>query len=119
MKTFKKFLGGVLLLAIIALFLVVWTMLPWQGVVVLAILLAVWMVATRRGRQTWQVTRVGLSTVTQRLGSSSVGVVGIAGVVGVLVAMLAMSEGFAQTLRASGNDHTAIVLRGGSQAELN
>ncbi|MGA7438841.1 MAG: ABC transporter permease [Luteibacter sp.] len=119
MKTFKKFLGGLLLLAIIVLFLVVWTALPWQGVVGLAIALAVWMVATRRGRQTWQVTRVGLSTLAQRLGSSSVVVVGIAGVVGVLVAMLAMSEGFAETLRASGNDHTAIVLRGGSQAELN
>jgi len=119
MKTFKKFLGGVLLLAIIALFLVVWTALPWQGVVVLAVLLVLWMAATRRGRQTWQVTRVGLSTVSQRIGSSSVVVVGIAGVVGVLVAMLAMSEGFAETLRASGNDHTAIVLRGGSQAELN
>lgn len=119
MKTFKKFLGGVLLLAIIALFLVVWTALPWQGVVALALALAIWMAATRRGRQTWQVTRVGLSTVSQRIGSSSVVVVGIAGVVGVLVAMLAMSEGFAETLRASGNDHTAIVLRGGSQAELN
>jgi len=30
-----------------------------------------------------------------------------------------MSEGFADTLRATGNDRTAIVLRGGSQAELN
>jgi putative ABC transport system permease protein len=119
MKTLKKFLRGVLLLAIIIAFLVAWSALPWQGIVVLAVLLAVWMTVTRRGRQTWQVTRVGLSTVTQRLGSSSVVVVGIAGVVGVLVAMLAMSEGFAETLRASGNDHTAIVLRGGSQAELN
>jgi putative ABC transport system permease protein len=119
MKTLKKFLYGLMMLAIIAVFLTVWTMLPWQGVVVLAVLVALWMATTRRGRQTWQVTRVGLSTVTQRLGSSSVVVVGIAGVVGVLVAMLAMSEGFAETLRASGNDHTAIVLRGGSQAELN
>jgi putative ABC transport system permease protein len=119
MKTFKKFLGGVLLLVIVVAFLVAWTAIPWQGVVLLAVALAVWMVATRRGRQTWQVTRVGLSTVSQRIGSSSVVVVGIAGVVGVLVAMLAMSEGFAETLRASGNDHTAIVLRGGSQAELN
>ncbi|UPG85246.1 ABC transporter permease [Luteibacter aegosomatis] len=115
----KSFGTGLLMLLVVAAFLALWIALPWQGVVVLAVLLALWMTLTRRGRQTWQVTRVGLSTVWQRLGSSSVVVVGIAGVVGVLVAMLAMSEGFAETLRATGNDHTAIVLRGGSQAELN
>lgn len=115
----KSFGTGLLMLLVVAAFLVLWIALPWQGVVVLAVLLALWMTFTRRGRQTWQVTLVGLSTVSQRLGSSSVVVVGIAGVVGVLVAMLAMSEGFAETLRATGNDHTAIVLRGGSQAELN
>lgn len=115
----KSFATGLLMLLVVAVFLALWIALPWQGVVVLAVLLALWMSLTRRGRQTWQVTRVGLSTVSQRLGSSSVVVVGIAGVVGVLVAMLAMSEGFAETLRATGNDRTAIVLRGGSQAELN
>ncbi|QWT18998.1 ABC transporter permease [Bacillus sp. NP157] len=119
MKTFKKFLFGLMMLAIVVVFLMAWTAVPWQGVVLLGVLLAVWMATTRRGRQTWQVTRVGLSTLGQRLGSSSVVVVGIAGVVGVLVAMLAMSEGFATTLRATGSDRTAIVLRGGSQAELN
>ena len=46
-------------------------------------------------------------------------VVGIAGVVGVLVAMLAMGEGFRATLQGTGRDDTAIVLRGGSQAETN
>jgi putative ABC transport system permease protein len=46
-------------------------------------------------------------------------VVGIAGVVGVLVAMLAMGEGFQSTLQQTGSDDTAIVLRGGSNAELN
>lgn len=115
----KSFAIGLLMLLVVAVFLALWIALPWQGVVVLAVVLALWMALTRRGRQTWQVTRVGLSTVYQRLGSSSVVVVGIAGVVGVLVAMLAMSEGFADTLRATGNDRTAIVLRGGSQAELN
>ena len=119
MQFLKKFGSALLTLLVLAVFLAVWVMLPWPGIVALAVALALWMVATRRGRQTWQVTRVGLSTVTQRLGSSSVVVVGIAGVVGVLVAMLAMSEGFADTLRATGNDRTAIVLRGGSQAELN
>jgi putative ABC transport system permease protein len=46
-------------------------------------------------------------------------VVGIAGVVGVLVAMLAMGAGFAQTLKQTGSDDSAIILRGGSQAETN
>jgi len=119
MKRAKTFFARVLTLLAVAVFLAIWIALPWPGIVALAVALAVWMVATRRGRQTWEVTKVGLATVTQRLGSSSVVVVGIAGVVGVLVAMLAMSEGFADTLRATGNDHTAIVLRGGSQAELN
>jgi len=45
--------------------------------------------------------------------------VGIAGVVGVLVAMLAMGAGFQATLDSTGDDTTAIVLRGGSQAETN
>ena len=110
---------GLLMLLVVAVFLGVWIAMPWQGVVAIALALALWMGLTRRGRQTWQVTRVGLATVTQRLGSSSVVVVGIAGVVGVLVAMLAMGEGFSETLRATGNERTAIVLRGGSQAELN
>lgn len=119
MKSAKKFGLGLLILLVIAVFLAIWVMLPWPGIVALAAVLVLWMFLTRRGRQTWEVTKVGLATLTQRLGSSSVVVVGIAGVVGVLVAMLAMSEGFAETLRATGNDHTAIVLRGGSQAELN
>ena len=46
-------------------------------------------------------------------------VVGIAGVVAVLVAMLAMGAGFKATLDRTGSDDTAIVLRGGSQAETN
>jgi putative ABC transport system permease protein len=46
-------------------------------------------------------------------------VIGIAGVVGVLVAMLAMGEGFKATLDNTGSDATAIILRGGSQAETN
>ncbi|NID16014.1 FtsX-like permease family protein [Luteibacter yeojuensis] len=115
----KKFAIGLLAVLVVAVFLAIWIALPWPGIVALAIALAIWMAVTRRGKQTWEVTKVGLATVTQRLGSSSVVVVGIAGVVGVLVAMLAMSEGFAETLRSTGNDRTAIVLRGGSQAELN
>ncbi len=83
------------------------------------VLLALWMAVTRAGRQTWSVTQVGLSTIPRRLGSSSVVIVGIAGVVGVLVALLAMAVGFEKTLRQTGNDDTAIVLRAGAQTELN
>jgi len=119
MNRIKKIGFGLLTLLLVAAFLGVWIALPWQGIVALGLAFTAWMAFSRRGRQTWQVTRVGLATVVQRLGSSSVVVVGIAGVVGVLVAMLAMSDGFAETLRATGNDRTAIVLRGGSQAELN
>jgi putative ABC transport system permease protein len=46
-------------------------------------------------------------------------VFGIAGVVGVLVAMLAMGQGFKATLDRTGGSDTAIILRGGSQAETN
>ena len=65
------------------------------------------------------VAGVGISSLPQRWGASMVIVIGIAGVVGVLVAMLAMGEGFQATLKGTGSDDTAIVLRGGSQAETN
>src|SRR6185437_3511820 len=74
---------------------------------------------TRAGRQVWSVTRIGIATIPQRLGSSSVVVVGIAGVVAVLVAMLSMAQGFAVTLKETGTDDTAIVMRAGSNTELN
>jgi putative ABC transport system permease protein len=57
----------------------------------LVVLLALWMLLSRQGKQAASVTAVGISTLRQRLGMSSVVVVGIAGVVGVLVALLAMS----------------------------
>jgi len=94
-------------------------MLPWPALLALAIVLALWMVLSHRGQQTWAVTRVGLSTLGQRLGSSSVVVVGIAGVVGVLVALLAMGEGFRATLAETGSDDTVLVTRAGANAELN
>ncbi len=64
-------------------------------------------------------TRVGITTIPQRLGSASVVVVGIAGVVGVLVALLSMAAGFQTTLRETGTEDTAIVIRAGSQTEIN
>lgn len=95
------------------------TALPWWTAAGAAALLAVWLATTRPGRQAWSVTRVGLATVPRRLGAASVVVVGIAGVVGVLVALLAMAQGFQATLQETGGDDTAIVLRAGSQAEVN
>lgn len=115
----KKLLRGLSMLAIVMVWLIVWTILPWPAILVLAVALLLWLALTRRGRQTLSVTNVGLSTLSQRLGSSAVIVIGIAGVVGVLVAMLAMGDGFQATLQQTGSDNTAIVLRGGSQAELN
>jgi putative ABC transport system permease protein len=62
---------------------------------------------------------MGVASLPQRWGASAVIVVGIAGVVGVLVALLAMAEGFESTLSTTGDDASAIVLRGGSQSETN
>jgi putative ABC transport system permease protein len=119
MRKFKSFLRGLGLVAIVIAGLVIWSGLPWPAVLLLVVLLALWLVLTRRGRQTLSITGVGISTLRQRIGASLVVVVGIAGVVGVLVAMLAMGEGFQSTLQQTGSDDTAIVLRGGSNAELN
>lgn len=99
--------------------LVAWIMLPLAGVLVLAVLLALWLVLTRTGKLALAATGIGVASLPQRWGASAVIVVGIAGVVGVLVAMLAMSEGFAATLRGTGNETSAIILRGGAQSETN
>jgi putative ABC transport system permease protein len=107
---------AVLLLLIVAL--IVWAQLPWFAVLALAVVFAAWMAFSRRGRQAASVTGVGISTLRQRLGSSSVVIIGIAGVVGVLVALLAMGEGYSETLRNTGSEDTVIVLRGGSASEV-
>ena len=115
----KKFLSGLGLFAIVIAWLFVWTALPLLVILALVAVLILWLAFTRAGRRTLSVTRVGLSTLRQRLGSTAVIVVGIAGVVGVLVALLAMGEGLTATLQQTGSNDTAIVLRGGSQAETN
>jgi putative ABC transport system permease protein len=93
--------------------------LPAWAILACLALLAAWLAMTRTGRQAWSATTVAIATIPQRLGSSSVVVIGIAGVVGVLVALLAMAEGFRSTLQQTGSDDTAIVLRAGSQTEIN
>ena len=113
-----RFLMNFLLVVLLVAVLAVWVMLPWPGAVLLAVLIAAWLLFTRRGRQAASVANVGISTLRQRLGSSAVIVVGIAGVVGVLVALLAMAEGYSETLRKTGSADTAIVMRGASASEV-
>lgn len=119
MRKFLSFLGAMGLVLLLIGGLIVWSMLSWSAVLGLVVLLVLWLLLSRRGRQALSITSVGISTLRQRIGASLVVVVGIAGVVGVLVAMLAMGEGFQSTLQQTGSDDTAIVLRGGSSAELN
>ncbi len=115
----KQWLWNLLSIVLLIVGLVVWIMLPWQGVLAVAVLLGLWLALTRTGRLALAATRIGIASLPQRWGASSVIIVGIAGVVGVLVAMLAMGEGFSATLKQTGSDDTAIILRGGSQAETN
>ncbi|WP_297146032.1 ABC transporter permease [Thermomonas sp.] len=119
MSRLKSIARSVSLPFILLLGLAVWIALPAVGVLALAALIALWLGTTRSGRLAREATKLGLAGLPQRWGASLVIVVGIAGVVGVLVAMLAMGEGFKATLKQSGNTSTAILLRGGSQAETN
>jgi putative ABC transport system permease protein len=113
-----KFLIGLLTFIVVVVGVFVFLSLPWQGLLVLLLVLGLWMVLTRRGQQAASVTGIGVSTLRDRLGSSAVIVVGIAGVVAVLVAMLAMANGYSETLRRTGGEDTAIVLRGASASEV-
>ena len=113
----KKFLLNLGLVLLVILAVYAWTELPWFGALALALVFAAWLALSRSGRQAASVTAVGVSTIRQRAGSSSVIVIGIAGVVAVLVALLAMGEGLTATLESGGRADTAIVLRGGSAAE--
>ncbi len=117
MKKLKAFARGLVLALVVVVSVFVWVVLPWWAALALVAGFALWMVTLRSGRRTASVTRVGISTLPQRLGSSSVVVIGIAGVVAVLVALLSMAEGYQETLRKTGNEDTAIVMRGGSAAE--
>lgn len=94
-------------------------LLPVWWILAAAVALVAWLTLTRPGRQARSATAVAVSTLPQRIGSSSVVVIGIAGVVGVLVALFAMADGFRATLQQTGSDDTAIVLRAGSQTEIN
>ena len=119
MKPRRRWLSNLITTLLLVLLLVAWILLPWYGVLAVAIAAVVWLLATRSGRLALAAARIGVASLPQRWGASSVIVIGIAGVVGVLVAMLAMGEGFAHTLNQTGSNDSAIILRGGSQAETN
>jgi putative ABC transport system permease protein len=64
------------------------------------------------------VTAMNLRNLPERKASAIVALIGIAGVVAVLVGVLAIREGFRQVLDLSGSPDVAVVLRGGTNAEL-
>ena len=70
-------------------------------------------------KQIGAVTMMNLRSLHQRAGLSIATVLSIALVVGVLLGFLAMAAGFRQTMSGTGSEDVAIMLRAGSQAELN
>jgi len=119
MNRISKWLSHLGVVLALAAGLAAWAVMPWYAVLAVALLLGLWLTLTRQGQLAVAAAQIGIATLPQRWGASAVIVVGIAGVVAVLVAMLAMGEGFRSTLTRTGNDETAIVLRGGSQSETN
>ncbi|HTH76309.1 MAG TPA: ABC transporter permease [Trinickia sp.] len=69
-------------------------------------------------KQILAVTSMNLRSLPQRIGTAWVIVIGIAVTVAVLVSVLAMATGFQHTLKGTARADRAIVLRAGSQAEL-
>jgi putative ABC transport system permease protein len=65
------------------------------------------------------VCAINLKSLPQRFWLSLSTVVAVALVVGVLLAFLAMAAGFQQTLNGTGSDNVALLLRDGSQQEVN
>ena len=65
------------------------------------------------------VTLINIKSIPQRFWLSLSTVVAVALVVVVLLSFLAMANGFQRTLASTGSDDVAIVLRAGSEAELN
>src|SRR3546814_17029783 len=117
MGKLKSFLRGIVLFLVVVAGIAAWLLLPWPFLLGLAVLLGLWMVLTRRGRQARSVTGIGVSTLPGRLGASSVVVIGLAGVVAVLVAMLAMAAGYRETLRQRGREDPWIVMSGASAGQ--
>ncbi|HLJ37673.1 MAG TPA: ABC transporter permease [Steroidobacteraceae bacterium] len=70
-------------------------------------------------RQALAITGISIRSVPERWAPSLVIVIGLAGVVAVFTALLAMAAGFESTLKATGRSDAVVILRGGSDAELN
>jgi putative ABC transport system permease protein len=69
--------------------------------------------------QALAITGISIRSIPERWAPSLVIVIGLAGVVAVFTALLAMAAGFESTLKATGRSDAALILRGGSDAELN
>jgi len=69
--------------------------------------------------QAFAITGMNIRSIPERWAPSLVIVVGLAGVVAVFTALLAMYTGFETTLKATGRNDAVIIMRGGSNAELN
>ena len=117
MNRLKRLSRSLLPLLAIAVVGAVWIGQP-VLMIAFGVLLLGWLLLAQGGRQSLAIAWIGLATVPERLGATSVVVVGIAGVVGVLVALQAMAAGFEATLAAAGRDDTVLVLRAGANAEL-
>ncbi|MEO1038084.1 MAG: ABC transporter permease [Pseudomonadota bacterium] len=65
------------------------------------------------------VTMINLRSIPQRWGMSLATILSIALVVAVLLGFLSMANGFRATISGTGSDDVAVMLRSGSQAELN
>lgn len=65
------------------------------------------------------VISMNIRSIPQRFWMSLATVVAVAVVVAVLLAFLAMANGFRTTLQGSGSEDLAVLLRTGSQAEIN
>src|ERR1700761_3035264 len=69
--------------------------------------------------QTFAITGINVKSIPERWAPSLVIVIGLAGVVAVFTALLSMAAGFESTLKAAGRPDVAIVMRGGSDTEIN
>jgi putative ABC transport system permease protein len=69
--------------------------------------------------QALAITGINIRSIPERWTSSLVIVIGLAGVVAVFCALLAMATGFSSTLKATGREDAVMIMRGGSDAELN
>ncbi|MBX2857399.1 MAG: ABC transporter permease [Cellvibrionaceae bacterium] len=65
------------------------------------------------------VIKMNLLSIPNRAASSLTALLAVAIVVTVLLAFMAMAEGFQKTMQGSGSESVAMMLRGGSRAELN